>query len=240
MGVSRYEWAREAKNPSRLLVPRPEGAYVVDVEKIFSPRGDDERPDAKSPRAKPSQSQFRATTRVSPPRCVARASRDAPVLDASVSPDGRWVAFVRRSEIHIAPCDAAEDQKRGANAANASPLEARATHGARGRPFVTHGLAEFVAAEEMGRDRGFWWRPDSGALAFTRVDSSRVETVDVTRGYALGAGGGRSAQATRRRATASLVSTTRRARRLEDTTPRLSLGAMRNTRTRTPAARTLA
>ena len=188
MGVSRYEWAREAKNPSRLLVPRPEGAYVVDVEKIFSPRGDDERPDAKSPRAKPSQSQFRATTRVSPPRCVARASRDAPVLDASVSPDGRWVAFVRRSEIHIAPCDAAEDQN-AAQTLQTRPLEARATHGARGRPFVTHGLAEFVAAEEMGRDRGFWWRPDSGALAFTRVDSSRVETVDVTRGYALGAGG---------------------------------------------------
>ena len=194
MGVTRYEWAREATNPSRLLVPRPEGAYVVDVEKIFSPRGDDAGLDAKSPRAKTEPSRFGATTRVSPPRCVARASRDAPVLDASISPDGRWVAFVRRSEIHIAPCDAAEDQDK-TNAANARRsrrsrlLEARATHGARGRPFVTHGLAEFVAAEEMGRDRGFWWRPDSGALAFTRVDSSRVETVNVTRGYALGVGG---------------------------------------------------
>lgn len=36
VGVTRYEWASEATNPSRLLVPRPEGAYVVDVEK--SPR----------------------------------------------------------------------------------------------------------------------------------------------------------------------------------------------------------
>lgn len=199
MGVTRYEWAREATNPSRLLVPRPEGAYVVDVEKIFSPRGDDAGLDAKSPRAKTENqkpSRFGATTRVSPPRCVARASRDAPVLDASVSPDGRWVAFVRRSEIHIAPCDAScEDQDKTNTKTHTHTikrsrlLEARATHGARGRPFVTHGLAEFVAAEEMGRDRGFWWRPDSGALAFTRVDSSRVETVDVTRGYALGAGG---------------------------------------------------
>ena len=198
MGVTRYEWAREATNPSRLLVPRPEGAYVVDVEKIFSPRGDDAGLDAKSPRAKTENrkpSRFGATTRVSPPRCVARASRDAPVLDASVSPDGRWVAFVRRSEIHIAPCDASCEDQDKTNAAHTHTikrsrlLEARATHGARGRPFVTHGLAEFVAAEEMGRDRGFWWRPDSGALAFTRVDSSRVETVDVTRGYALGAGG---------------------------------------------------
>ena len=196
MGVTRYEWAREATNPSRLLVPRPEGAYVVDVEKIFSPRGDDAGLDAKSKsKSKTKPSRFGATTRVSPPRCVARASRDAPVLDASVSPDGRWVAFVRRSEIHIAPCDASCEDQDKTNAAHTHTikrsrlLEARATHGARGRPFVTHGLAEFVAAEEMGRDRGFWWRPDSGALAFTRVDSSRVETVDVTRGYALGAGG---------------------------------------------------
>ena len=194
MGVTRYEWASEATNPSRLLVPRPEGAYIVDVEKI--PRRDDDD-DANSPDG----SRRFPTTRVSLPRCVARASRDAPILDASVSPDGRWVAFVRHSEIHVAPCDVfpggATSEKNAAGEGEKSqtpkktrPLEARVTRGARGRPFVTHGLAEYVAAEEMHRDRGFWWRPDSSALAFTRVDASRVETVGVTRGHRLGAGHG--------------------------------------------------
>ena len=40
---------------------------------------------------------------------------------------------------------------------------------------VTWGLAEFVAAEEMGRQRGFWWAPTSDRLAVARVDESRVQ-----------------------------------------------------------------
>jgi len=41
---------------------------------------------------------------------------------------------------------------------------------------VSWGAAEFVAAEEMGRRRGFWWGPDSRWLLATRVDESEVET----------------------------------------------------------------
>ncbi|WP_333769030.1 S9 family peptidase, partial [Streptomyces sp. IBSBF 2435] len=40
---------------------------------------------------------------------------------------------------------------------------------------VTWGLAEFIAAEEMGRSRGFWWAPDSSALLAARVDESGVQ-----------------------------------------------------------------
>ncbi len=40
---------------------------------------------------------------------------------------------------------------------------------------VTYGLAEFVAAEEMGRTRGFWWSPDGSALAVARVDVGGVD-----------------------------------------------------------------
>ena len=39
---------------------------------------------------------------------------------------------------------------------------------------VSWGAAEFVAAEEMGRTRGHWWAPDSGALLAARVDVSPV------------------------------------------------------------------
>jgi dipeptidyl-peptidase 4 len=40
---------------------------------------------------------------------------------------------------------------------------------------VTYGLAEFVAAEEMGRLRGYWWAPDGSALLAARVDESPVQ-----------------------------------------------------------------
>ena len=39
---------------------------------------------------------------------------------------------------------------------------------------MTYGLAEFVAAEEMGRTDGYWWSPDGGQLLAARVDTSRV------------------------------------------------------------------
>jgi dipeptidyl-peptidase 4 len=39
---------------------------------------------------------------------------------------------------------------------------------------VTWGLAEFIAAEEFSRSRGFWWAPDGSALLVERVDESPV------------------------------------------------------------------
>ena len=39
---------------------------------------------------------------------------------------------------------------------------------------VTYGLAEFVAAEEMSRTRGFWWSPDGQRLLVARVDTTPV------------------------------------------------------------------
>jgi len=43
-----------------------------------------------------------------------------------------------------------------------------------GNPAVTYGLAEFIAAEEMGRTRGYWWAPDGTALLVARVDETPV------------------------------------------------------------------
>ena len=39
---------------------------------------------------------------------------------------------------------------------------------------MTFGLAEFIAAEEMGRTRGYWWSPDGSALLVARVDETPV------------------------------------------------------------------
>jgi len=48
--------------------------------------------------------------------------------------------------------------------------------GVSGEPDVTYGLAEHVAAESMGRYRGFWWSPCSDRLAVARVDNGPVQT----------------------------------------------------------------
>lgn len=54
--------------------------------------------------------------------------------------------------------------------------EAREAGGAPTSGDVTWGQAEFVAAEEMGRTRGFWWAPDGTSLLVARVDNSPVST----------------------------------------------------------------
>lgn len=43
-------------------------------------------------------------------------------------------------------------------------------------PHISWGSAEFVAAEEMGRGRGFWWSPTGDRLLATRVDTSVVDS----------------------------------------------------------------
>ena len=40
---------------------------------------------------------------------------------------------------------------------------------------VSYGVAEFIAAEEMGRMRGYWWAPDGASLLVARVDETPVQ-----------------------------------------------------------------
>ena len=44
-----------------------------------------------------------------------------------------------------------------------------------GQAWLGYGLAEFIAAEEMGRLRGYWWAPDGSAILTARVDESPVQ-----------------------------------------------------------------
>ncbi len=45
---------------------------------------------------------------------------------------------------------------------------------------ISWGIAEFVAAEEMSRESGYWWAPDGQALLATRVDESPVQEIWIT------------------------------------------------------------
>ncbi|HJM96814.1 MAG TPA: DPP IV N-terminal domain-containing protein, partial [Acidimicrobiales bacterium] len=43
-----------------------------------------------------------------------------------------------------------------------------------GNPDKSYGVADFIAAEEMGRRRGYWWSPEGNRLLVTEVDESDV------------------------------------------------------------------
>ncbi|WP_435172887.1 prolyl oligopeptidase family serine peptidase [Actinacidiphila sp. bgisy145] len=104
-----------------------------------------------------------------------------PVVDPRPSPDGRWVAYTAGGALRVA-ASAGADSDAGAGTEGGADAGGDAGGGAADRalaepdgPSVTWGLAEFVAAEEMGRSRGFWWAPDSSALLVARVDEAPVQ-----------------------------------------------------------------
>jgi dipeptidyl-peptidase 4 len=88
------------------------------------------------------------------------------VLDPRVDPTGTRVAWVTDRALHVADLDGAHP-------------EARRLVG-EDDPEVSWGVAEFLAAEEMDRARGFWWSPDGRRLAVARVDLHRVRRFHLT------------------------------------------------------------
>ncbi len=82
----------------------------------------------------------------------------APVVDPRPDPSGTWVAYVSGGALRIIGVDGAGDR----------------TLAASEDATTTYGLAEFVAQEEMGRSRGYWWAPDGGRLLVARVDVAPV------------------------------------------------------------------
>lgn len=88
-------------------------------------------------------------------------------IDPQLSPNGELFAFCVLGEIFVAPCHECRP-----------PIQV--TFGADVKNNITHGLADFVAQEEMDRYRGFWWSQDSQGIIFTRVDESNVPPYRIT------------------------------------------------------------
>ncbi|MFB6951697.1 alpha/beta fold hydrolase [Streptomyces niveus] len=82
-----------------------------------------------------------------------------PVIDPRPSPDGRHIAYVAGGALRVTGAEGDGDREL------AVPEDEQ----------TTYGLAEFIAAEEMSRYRGFWWSPESDRLLVARVDGADVQ-----------------------------------------------------------------
>ncbi|MCE4554769.1 S9 family peptidase [Roseateles cellulosilyticus] len=82
-----------------------------------------------------------------------------PKLDPRCASDGQRLAYVQAGNLFVLPL-----------APGARPRQLTTD----GSATVTWGRAEFVAAEELGRQRGYWWSRDGRSLLALRVDESGV------------------------------------------------------------------
>ncbi|MBB4684701.1 dipeptidyl-peptidase-4 [Amycolatopsis jiangsuensis] len=83
---------------------------------------------------------------------------DGSVVDPRPNPSGTHVAYVRDRRLRVIELATGEDR---------ALVEESGDD-------VAWGLAEFIAAEEMDRTRGYWWSPDGRSLLVERSDRGPV------------------------------------------------------------------
>ncbi len=98
----------------------------------------------------------RATVKV-----TALDTGDGAAFDPHLSPDGDQVAYVIDGDLWVTGTAGGKPRR----------LTTRASE------VIEHGMAEFVAQEELDRRRGFWWSPDGKSIAYQRSDLSKVDTL---------------------------------------------------------------
>lgn len=90
-----------------------------------------------------------------------------PVIDPRPDPTGRRIAYLSGSTLRIIDLDSAADAVLAAPDAGESED-------------IAWGAAEFIAAEEMNRTRGYWWSPDGSRILAARTDRSAVRRWHIT------------------------------------------------------------
>lgn len=91
-------------------------------------------------------------------RAVRELATPRSVVDPRVDPTGRRVAYVSGAALHVVDLAGGDDR---ALAEPESETDA-------------WGRAEFIAAEELDRHRGFWWAPDGESLLAEHYDEAEV------------------------------------------------------------------
>lgn len=97
--------------------------------------------------------------RLSGERAVRLLDVAGPAIDPRVDPTGQRVAWVCDGSLHVADIDGS----------HARVLVEASTAN------ETWGLADFLAAEEFDRMRGFWWSPDGTQLLVQQTDDASVD-----------------------------------------------------------------
>src|SRR5689334_3243485 len=90
------------------------------------------------------------------------------VIDAQVSPKGRYVSFVSRQNLYTVDLSTGKNYQLTRD----------------GKGPIHNAEAEFVAQEEMDRATGYWWAPDDSLIAFERYDESGVDEIKRNEVYA--------------------------------------------------------
>ena len=85
-------------------------------------------------------------------------------LEEDLSPDGKWVSFVRGNDLYVIEVAKANEKQ-------------LTRDGKEGDKAIYNGYLDWVYEEELygrGQKRGYWWSPDSRRIAFLRLDESPV------------------------------------------------------------------
>jgi len=85
-------------------------------------------------------------------------SGQAPIADAKISPDAKWVSFVRGHNLFAVGVSDGEEHA--------------LTTG--GSEEIRKAELDWVYPEELGISTAYWWAPDSSAVAFLEMDESKV------------------------------------------------------------------
>ncbi len=89
---------------------------------------------------------------------AAQGKSKAEITDPKISPDGRWVSFVRNYDLWVLN--------------TATGQEKQLTQG--GREELMNGQLDWVYPEELDLHTAYWWSPDSSHLAYLQMDERPV------------------------------------------------------------------
>ncbi|HEX5062757.1 MAG TPA: DPP IV N-terminal domain-containing protein, partial [Kofleriaceae bacterium] len=84
--------------------------------------------------------------------------------DPHLSPDGKHIAFVRDGDLWLVGTEPGSAPRQ----LTKHPED------------IEYAVADFAAQEELDRQRGYWWAPDSKQLVFQRTDARKVDTLYVS------------------------------------------------------------
>lgn len=96
-------------------------------------------------------------------KAAAPLPTQGPVFDPRFDKAGNAIAYVSPKGLHLLDL---EDNRETLLAGSDDPA-------------ISWGKAEFIAAEEMSRTRGFWWSPNGQQLLATRVDEAAVTLLNI-------------------------------------------------------------